>query len=270
MFFKLPASYDGTGPVSLAFVDAQGQLVRRFDLHLKAKTAVEKSDEQLDEETPAQRKLEREEKLTAVMPGMNRFQWNLRYADATEVTGFNPPVAAGGLEDLVDGPQVTPGNYRVLLDYGGQVQAQDFSVALDPRLHPAADALAARLALALQIHASLDSLDKTLNDAIAMRDGLQAAVKKGTLDGARAAKAIADLDAGIDGLVELGIVASEGDLLHETKLRDHLAYLAADIELAYDRPSAAEYAVFKELDDEANSGKQQLRAAMAAGKALLP
>jgi hypothetical protein len=103
-----------------------------------------------------------------------------------------------------------------------------------------------------------------------LRDALQAAVKKGTLSGAAATRAIADLDAGINGLVELGVEASEGDLLHETKLRSHLAYLAANAELAYDRPSAAEYAVFKELDDETNSGKQQLRTAMAAGKALLP
>ena len=269
VFFRLPAAYDGKAPLSLAFVDAQGQLVRRFDLHLKAK-GEEKTPEQLDEESPVQRKLEQEEKLTAVTPGMNRFQWNLRFGDATEVKGFYPPVAAGGLEDNVDGPQVTPGNYQVLLDYEGQVQAQNFGVALDPRLHPATDALAARLALELQIHTTLDSLNKTLNDAIDMRDALQAAVKKGTLSATTAARAIADLDANINGLVELGVEASEGDLLHETKLRSHLAYLAANTELAYDRPSAAEYAVFKELEDEANSGKQQLRTAMAAGKALLP
>ena len=269
VFFRLPAAYDGKTPVSLTFVDAQGQVVRRFDLHLKAK-GEEPTPEQLDEESPVQRKLEREEKLTAVMPGMNSFQWNLRYPDATEVKGFYPPVAAGGLENQVDGPQVVPGNYRVSLDYGGQVQEQGFSVALDPRLHPAADALAARLALEQQVHTSLDTLNKTLNAAIDMRDALQAAVKNGKLAGPRAAKATADLEASIDGLVEHGIEASEGDLLHETKLRSHLAYLAADIELAYDRPSAGEYAVFKELDDEAKSGEQQLKTAITAGQSLLP
>jgi hypothetical protein len=45
--------------------------------------------------------------------------------------------------------------------------------------------------------------------------------------------------------------ASERDLLNETKLRDHLAYLASDVDLSYDRPTAPQEAVFRQLDEQA-------------------
>jgi hypothetical protein len=57
--------------------------------------------------------------------------------------------------------------------------------------------------------------------------------------------------------------ASEGALLHETKLRDHLAYLAADIDLSYDRPTAAHNAVFHELDQKVKESTQKLETDVA-------
>jgi hypothetical protein len=57
--------------------------------------------------------------------------------------------------------------------------------------------------------------------------------------------------------------ASEGSLLFETKLRDHLAYLAADIDLSFDRPTASQEAVFGELDKQAKEGAQKLEADLA-------
>jgi hypothetical protein len=62
------------------------------------------------------------------------------------------------------------------------------------------------------------------------------------------------------------MTSSEGDSLHETKLRSHLAYLDSDIDLAYARPTPAEYSVFRQLDQEAKAGEQKLDAAMAAAQ----
>ncbi len=191
---------------------------------------------------------------------MNRFQWDLRYPEATEVNGFYPPAAAGGMPDVVDGPVVVPGTYRVELEYGGRTMTQSFKVMLDPRLKATPTALEARLALGLKIHKALDSLDTTINEAIAERDRLQA--------NAQAGQALSDLNAAINGLVQMDIHASEGSLLHETKLRSHLAYLAGDIDLAYTAPTAAQQAVFTELSQEATAGEQKLRAAIAEAKPI--
>ena len=61
----------------------------------------------------------------------------------------------------------------------------------------------------------------------------------------------------------MAMKASEGSLLHETKLRDHLAYLAADIDLSYDRPTPSQEAVFRELDQQAKESRQKLEADVA-------
>ncbi|MDQ2817179.1 MAG: glycosyl hydrolase [Candidatus Eremiobacteraeota bacterium] len=259
VFFDLPSNYNGKTPVSLAFSDSQGRLVRTFNLHLKSGRP--KPDQQtLDVQTPAERKQRAQEELSAVGPGMNRFQWNLRYPDATEVNGFYVPIAAGGLPDEVDGPTVAPGDYTVVLRYGAQQAQQPLQVKLDPRMHVAADALGARLGLQLSINRTLDTLDRTINEAIAVRDKLL-----GGSDASARAK-IAALDTELGNLVQLDVHSSEGTLLHETKLRSHLAYLASDIDLAYDKPTAAQYAVFQELGGQAKAGEQRLRAAMAAAR----
>jgi hypothetical protein len=73
----------------------------------------------------------------------------------------------------------------------------------------------------------------------------------------------AALDAAIGEVVQLKITSSEGSLLYETKLRDRLAYLAADVDMAYERPTAAQYAVFDELDAKAVAAEAKLTTAMA-------
>jgi len=243
VIFALPKTGAKT-PMTLAFTDEKGQLVRRFTLHL----GTAKGD---------------------VHAGVNRFVWNLRYPDATEVTGFKPPIAAGGLPDTVDGPIVTPGRYAVVLTAGGSTITKPFDVALDPRLHATAEDLAARLALQQRIHATLNQLDVTINKAIATRDRLNAAVVSHRVTPAKARPVLAALDTTIHALVQLKIQSSEGSLLHETKLRSHLAYLAADIDLAYLRPTTAQYAVFEDLDHQATVGEASLNAAIARATSLL-
>jgi hypothetical protein len=66
----------------------------------------------------------------------------------------------------------------------------------------------------------------------------------------------------------MGIHSSEGQLFHEAKLRSHLAYLAADVDLAFERPTPAQYAVFEELDRKAKSGEQKLQVAMSEARQL--
>ncbi len=66
--------------------------------------------------------------------------------------------------------------------------------------------------------------------------------------------------------MQLDLHSSEGSVIHETQLRDHLAYLGANIDLAYEMPTAAEQDVFQDLDRQAQAGEQQLEAAIAQGQ----
>ena len=268
VFFHVPNTYHGKMPVSLTFLDAQGHVVRTFALHSKTKEP-KLTPAQRDNLTPSEEKQQADEKLTAITAGFNSFQWNLRYGDATEVKGFQPPIAAGGLEDSVQGPTVVPGRYTVVLDYDGRKSQRSFQVALDPRLHPAPDALQQRLGLEMQIHSALDALDKTINRAIEMRQKVAAAVAHHKVTAEKAHAALAALDQAIGSYVQLDLHASEASLLHETKLRSHLAYLAANIDLAYELPTPAEHQVFDDLEREAQGGERQLRAAIAQGQQVL-
>jgi photosystem II stability/assembly factor-like uncharacterized protein len=285
VFFHIPENYDGKTPAAIEFVDGNGKVIRNIPLHFA--TEQEKKEKEKEsaaqvgmhlenpaaevdhsEEPSDQRIREKEAKLAAIEPGMNRLQWDLRYPYATEVSGYHAPIAAGGLEDSVEGPVVASGTYSVVLDYGGQKMQQSLTVALDPRLHATKQDLEARLALDLQIHADLDALNKDINEALSARDKLQKAVATKTAADAQAAPMLATLNRDIDSFAAMAMKASEGSLLHETKLRDHLAYLAADIDLSYDRPTGAHYEVFKELDQQTKQARQKLEGDVAQAEKM--
>jgi hypothetical protein len=281
VFFHLPQNYDGKSPATIELTDAKGKVIRSIPLHLATEKEKKEKEKESGEppsgphlenaaaepdrsDEPTDQKIrEKEAKLAAVEPGMNRLQWDLRYPYATEVTGYHAPIAAGGLDDSVAGPMVAPGTYSVVLDYNGQKMQQNFTVALDPRLHATQADLEAHLALDLQIYQDLDALDKLINQALNARDKLQ---KSGSE--AQANNALAALNQDIDGVAQMAMKASEGSLLFETKLRDHLAYLAADIDLSYARPTPAQYAVFRELDQQTKQGVEKLKADVAQAEKL--
>lgn len=65
-------------------------------------------------------------------------------------------------------------------------------------------------------------------------------------------------------LVNLVSHSSAGPLSTGTRTRDRLAYLQSDVDFSYDKPTAAQYAVFERLRADAESGENQLRRLMPA------
>ncbi|MDE2460901.1 MAG: hypothetical protein KGL98_06600, partial [Gammaproteobacteria bacterium] len=227
---------------------AQGKVITSFNLPLPAK------------------KGEKQAKLNA---GMNRFLWNLRYPDATEVKGFYVPAAAGGENDTLDGPEVLPGTYYAVLDYKGTVEKQPFAVKLDPRLNTTPQQLQQRFDLLMQIHDTLNALDSKLNQAIDARSALQKAVADKTLSAGKAQAALAALDRAIGDLVQLKMQSDEGSLVYEPKLRSHLAYLANDIGLGFTPVTPAQQQVFAKMSNQATEGQARLQADLSRANALL-
>jgi photosystem II stability/assembly factor-like uncharacterized protein len=265
IFFHIPAAYNGKTPATLTFEDAQGKEIRTFTLHLKTeKEKQEEADQKAGKPAPdrsaedaIQQRRDAEDKLTAVDPGMNTFQWDLRYPPAVEVNGFHAPQAAGGLDYTTNGPFITPGSYAVVLKIGDQQTRQTFDVALDPRLHATPDDLEAEFTLTQQILDDTNALNKSLNAAIAARDRLAAH------HDAQSASVLDALNAAIDDYVQMNIRSSEGDVVHTTKLHEWLAYLTSDVEIAWARPTAAEDAVFHDLDNQTKAAEQKLESVTA-------
>ena len=239
VFFQIPAGYDGKTPVTLSFADAQGRPVRRFQLHLRAKHESKPEADVLATMDHARQLAYALRDLTAVDPGMNAFTWDLRHEPATEIAGYHIPTA-DDVDDGVNGPTILPGNYTAVLDYGGTQLRRTFSVKLDPRLNPGADALPARLALATSIRDTLDSLDRAVNAAFARRPHLSREKQ-------------AQMDRILRSVVEMRIQSSEGDSLHQVQLRDYLGFLMNELDMAYQAPTAAEVTTFGELRSQASN-----------------
>ncbi|MDP9024504.1 MAG: hypothetical protein M3N13_03895, partial [Candidatus Eremiobacteraeota bacterium] len=246
VFFNIPSTYGGRTPVTLSFLDADGKTVRSFALHLRDKHEKKPSAAALAAMDHASQIARDLHDSTTIETGMNAFQWDMRYAPATEVRGFGEPTT-DDFDDGVNGPTTLPGAYTVVLDYGGKVMKQPFTIALDPRITPEPGALAQRLALAMQIHDTLDSLNRAVNSAMSARGTLSLDKRE-------------QLDRVLAGAVQMGIHSNEGDVLHETKLRDHLAFLMNELDVAYDKPTAAETEIYQELRAEAAATQARLSA----------
>lgn len=249
VFFNVPPGYDGKTPVSLSFEDAHGATIRTFALHLKKKHEKKVPPEVKSELLAIPKRALDLAELTGIEPGMNSFQWDLRYAPAPEIAGYREPTALD-FSASVDGPTVVPGAYAAVLQYGDTKFVQPFNVELDPRLHPAAGDLDARLALEMRIHEVLGKLNTAINTA-------RAAENNAPKDKRAAIESV------LADLVQFDIHSSEGDTLHETKLRAHLAFLANELEIAYEKPTAAEYATFDDLNAQADAGESRLTEILA-------
>ena len=123
--------------MKLSFTDTSGKVIR--ELHAAAE-----ADERGRSATPGARW----RKAGKLHPGMNRFQWNLRYPKAVDVkgifhSGFRPPSRSGR--------KWCPAPTTSKLTYGGATQKQPFEVKLDPRLHTTQAELQQRFDLLMRI-----------------------------------------------------------------------------------------------------------------------
>jgi len=269
VFFHIPGKYDGKTPASLEFLDDQGQVVRQFTLHLKKKKEKKLPPVVEDNLLPSEKEKIGNEKLTAISPGTNSLRWNLRYADATDVIGFEPPEEGDGLTGDARGPLVNPGRYTVVLHYGRKTSKQTFQVALDPRIHTTPEALKQHLSLQLTLHQTIDTLDRDINSAIETRQRLVKAIADHKVTASAAAASLNELHDAIDSIVQLNVRSSEGDVLHPMHLRSLLAFQQSNVGLDYGSPDAAMIDACNRLLSAARSGEARLQAATATAQHLL-
>jgi photosystem II stability/assembly factor-like uncharacterized protein len=226
VFFHLPSDYNGRTPVKLSFTTQDGKLIRTYTLPVKPeKTHVAKTVV-----------LKKHEKPKKLHPGMNRFLWNLRYPNAVDINGiFN--TSDGAAKPM--GPEVLPGKYDVVLHYGHHTQRQSFVIKLDPRLDTTHAQLQQRFALQMRLYQALNQLDTTVNQAIDARDALKKATANSSNSGSDANKVLAQLEHGIDDVVDLKIQSSEGELVFPGRLRAHLSQIAEQVGRAFVAPTAS-------------------------------
>ena len=179
--------------------------------------------------------------------GLNKFVWNMRYPDATNVPGA--VMWAGSTR----GPLVVPGTYQVRLTAEHKNWTQNFEIMKDPRLSTTTQEFKEQLNLLLKIRDKLTELDVAVNTIREIRKQTNDFVQKlGKLPAkdtvANTAKRMNQKLEGIEEeLIQVKSKASEDPLNFPIKLNDKLAGVASVVASADAAPTKQSYALYDEL-----------------------
>ncbi len=163
------------GEVTLTFLDATGNEIRTF-------SSEEKKDEKAAEaaasagtggaeaagepplapveqasELKAEKKEEKKEPRVPKDAGLNRFVWDMRYAEPHKVSGY---VSS---EDNLAGPLAAPGRYQVRLKVGERTATETFEIVKDPRVTATQEDLEAQSELLIQIRDRISETHDGIN-----------------------------------------------------------------------------------------------------------
>jgi len=246
--------------VTLAFLDASGQVLREFSS--KGVAAPERSGvayavTSLDQAVtvPAEK-------------GANRFVWDMRLPGAREVPG------AALWFGFLGGPVVLPGTYQVRLSVGTAAVTRSFEISKDPRLTVTDGELKEQFEFLLQIR---DTLTEVHDAALDVRD-LRAQVLQwvsrveglsgsGALAGA-ARELSAELDGIEDELIQWRAEAYEDTFHFPVRLNNKLATIADLTSMADAAPTRQARALFAELRAHADTQLGRLETVKKGGVSM--
>jgi photosystem II stability/assembly factor-like uncharacterized protein len=180
--------------------------------------------------------------------GLNRFEWDMRYPDASP-----PPSGTNMFGASVRGPQVVPGTYEVRLTAGGRTLMQPFEVKKDPRTATTKADFERQFTLLMQIHERVTETHDAIADIMAVRADLKLAIERaaGTPAGSSIATQGQVLDTSLaaiqDELVQMNIRDGNDVLTYPAKLNNLIAALAPVVAATDAAPTAQSYEVFKDL-----------------------
>jgi photosystem II stability/assembly factor-like uncharacterized protein len=231
--------------ITLTFFDAQKDTVMRFsNLKDKKGKAIEVNANFYQKE-----KIERSGILTAAS-GLNGFEWDTRYADATDTEGTPALMWSGS----VVGPKAAPGQYRVELAIGKEiVGSETFEIKKDPRLSVSDDDLKESLKFQLKVRDKLSAIHKGVNDLRSIRKqtndylkSVQDTIFKKELE--KVSKPMLDSLQSVENqLIQHEAKAFQDLLALPIRLNDQISGLAAAAASADTRPTQQTYDVYTTL-----------------------
>jgi photosystem II stability/assembly factor-like uncharacterized protein len=223
------------GEVTLNFLDARGQLIKRF-----SSQAV---NNQPSAATPKEPRVLAEE-------GMNRFVWNLRYPDAHGVPGD------ATTERSLTGPLAPPGTYQVQLSDGGQIYTTSFELRKDPRVNATQADFETQFDLLLRIRDKLSETHDAINRLRSIRQQVEdwARRAESMLTG-QAAEAVGSgatrikeqLMAIEEELIQSQARVQQDQLNFPSRLNAKLSALTSVVASADGAPTQQSYDVFRDL-----------------------
>jgi len=232
--------------LTIDILDASGKTVNSYSFVADTEGAKPDAAPAGDEEGPR-----RPAARVTAKAGMNRFVWDMRYANARDFPGMI--LWAGSTR----GPAAPPGNYQARVAAGAEVRTVPFTIRKNPNLPGVTDAdLQEQFTLAMQIR---DKVTQANEAVIRIRD-----IKKQIADRTAAIRAkekgqkTSDAIAGGD-LLTSKLLSVEGEIYqyknqssqdplnYPIKLNNKIAALQGVVESADGKPTDQAYTVFKAL-----------------------
>ena len=245
VYYTLP---EGAEEVCLTVLDAGGNEIGSFGPK-PAQTDKEESEDPLAQ-------------YIAAKTGLNRFVWNLRYADAEQLEG--DPFT----EKSVTGALAPPGVYQVRLTVDGESQTEAFELYVDPQVGSSQEDLQAQFELWQEVNAKLSETHQAVKRLRRARERVKSMAEMVTDSAAdeQAKGAIQERAEQIT--VQLGEV--EGQLVQpkakvaydrlrlHTMLNAKLHNLISVVASADERPPQQTYDVFEHLSAQTDEQLDKL------------
>jgi photosystem II stability/assembly factor-like uncharacterized protein len=266
------------GPVTLAFLDPSGKVIRTFSStgapadssagDSVAKDSAAKAQRDTTAAKGRKKKIEAADSLSyapsdslvATRAGVNRFVWNLRYADVKHISDI---VVDYG---TVSGMQVLPGTYTARLTANGKSYSQPFTVVNDPRTTATPAAQQSQLAAWSQLRDRIDSTVDASKHIERMQGELDARIKQ-TKDQPYAARVKAagtplraKMEAIRDALIEVHSHADEITLHYPVRLYNMMLTLNGQLLTGDAAPTESQIEQLKDLSGKVDTQLQKLRA----------
>ncbi len=241
------------GDISLEILDAAGKSVKKFSSKAP--------------ETPVEGGGGRFGGAPARVPaekGLNKFAWDLRYAEAVRVPGMI--LWAGNTA----GPRAVPGNYQVKLTVDGKTVTETFEVRKDPRVPTTQEEFQKQFDLLTKIR---DKFSETSEAILSIRDVRKqvndyAARVKDQPTGKAIVDAAKDLSAKLtaveEELYQTKNQSSQDPLNYPIRLNNKLAALGGSVAGADAQPTDQQYGVYEDLVGRINAQLEKLKQVMAS------
>lgn len=194
--------------------------------------------------------------------GLNRFVWNMRYADATEIQGEKAPMWAGN----TTGPKVVPGQYKVRMILGDKLVKEEIAeIKKDPRVDATDADFKAQFDLLMKIHKKLDESHRNINDIREIRKAVTEYMKavKDTVIITNFQKItkpmLKNLDDLEQNLLQNKAKAMQDLLAYPIRLNDKMAGIAGVVSSADTKPTKASHDVFNDISSKIDKTSEKLK-----------
>jgi Uncharacterized protein related to plant photosystem II stability/assembly factor len=183
-------------------------------------------------------------------PGMNRFIWNMRYADAE---GFDGLIMWAG---SLTGPKAVPGIYKARLKVNDQVMETEFEILKDPRTSGTIADVKTQFDFSIAVRDKLSETNKAVKKIRAAREQINRVTEP--MKGKPEMKDINDLAKSIldemkqieEALYQTKNRSGQDPLNYPIRLNNKLAALGSEVDGSDYKPTEQVKAVYKEVTDK--------------------